>query len=192
MQGMNAEPGADLGALAWYLGMWVTMMAAMMLPSVAPMVLLYAHVSRERHRQGGASFIPTWVFVAGYLGAWTAFGLRLRRLPARHGRRPRVPRMDEAGPYDLRLVLGDGGHDPNHGGVILPDALRWLWRRESKVNHGRDAESRRRSVTFLIARASGSYSSSSSSLSSTCTIARATSFAHVPALQISSSSRRAS
>lgn len=30
--------------------------------------------------------------------------------------------------YDHRLVLGDGGHDPNHGGVILPDALRWLWR----------------------------------------------------------------
>ena len=32
--------------------------------------------------------------------------------------------------YDFRLVLGDGGHDPNHGGAILPDALRWLWRRE--------------------------------------------------------------
>jgi enterochelin esterase-like enzyme len=29
--------------------------------------------------------------------------------------------------YDLRLVLGDGGHDPNHAGAILPDALRWLW-----------------------------------------------------------------
>jgi enterochelin esterase-like enzyme len=34
--------------------------------------------------------------------------------------------------YDLRLVLGDGGHNPNHGGAILPDALRWLWRRESE------------------------------------------------------------
>jgi enterochelin esterase-like enzyme len=33
--------------------------------------------------------------------------------------------------YDLRLVLGDGGHDPNHCGAILPDALRWLWRREA-------------------------------------------------------------
>jgi enterochelin esterase-like enzyme len=33
--------------------------------------------------------------------------------------------------YDLRFVLGDGGHDPNHGGAILPDALRWLWRPES-------------------------------------------------------------
>lgn len=30
--------------------------------------------------------------------------------------------------YDLRLVLGDGPHDPNHAGVILPDGLRWLWR----------------------------------------------------------------
>jgi enterochelin esterase family protein len=30
--------------------------------------------------------------------------------------------------YDLRFVLGDGGHDPNHGGASLPDALRWPWR----------------------------------------------------------------
>ncbi|GAB2606435.1 esterase [Paractinoplanes abujensis] len=35
--------------------------------------------------------------------------------------------LAEAG-YDFRLVLGDGGHNPNHGGVLLPDALRWLWR----------------------------------------------------------------
>ncbi|HET6873721.1 MAG TPA: alpha/beta hydrolase-fold protein [Acidimicrobiales bacterium] len=31
--------------------------------------------------------------------------------------------------YDFRFVLGDGGHDVNHCGAILPDALRWLWRR---------------------------------------------------------------
>lgn len=35
--------------------------------------------------------------------------------------------LAEAG-YDFRLVLGDGGHSPNHGGVLLPDALRWIWR----------------------------------------------------------------
>ncbi|MDX2606192.1 hypothetical protein PV379_05860 [Streptomyces caniscabiei] len=35
--------------------------------------------------------------------------------------------LAEAG-YDFRLVLGDGGHSPDHGGVLLPDALRWLWR----------------------------------------------------------------
>jgi enterochelin esterase family protein len=33
------------------------------------------------------------------------------------------------GGYDLRFVLGDGGHSPNHGAAILPDALRWLWRK---------------------------------------------------------------
>jgi enterochelin esterase-like enzyme len=33
--------------------------------------------------------------------------------------------------YDFRFVVGDGAHNGNHDGVILPDALRWLWRRES-------------------------------------------------------------
>lgn len=33
----------------------------------------------------------------------------------------------EAG-YDIRLVVGDGGHSLNHAGVLLPDALRWIWR----------------------------------------------------------------
>ena len=30
--------------------------------------------------------------------------------------------------YDHRFVLGDGSHNGRHGGAILPDALRWLWR----------------------------------------------------------------
>jgi enterochelin esterase family protein len=34
--------------------------------------------------------------------------------------------LAEAG-YDVRLVLGDGGLNPNHAGVLLPDALRWHW-----------------------------------------------------------------
>ncbi|GAA1979664.1 alpha/beta hydrolase-fold protein [Terrabacter lapilli] len=33
--------------------------------------------------------------------------------------------LAEAG-YAVRLVLGDGGHSANHGGVLLPDALRWV------------------------------------------------------------------
>ena len=32
--------------------------------------------------------------------------------------------------YDYKLVYGDGGHNGRHGGVILPDSLRWLWRDE--------------------------------------------------------------
>ena len=30
--------------------------------------------------------------------------------------------------YDLKFVFGDGAHDGNHGGAILPESLRWLWR----------------------------------------------------------------
>jgi uncharacterized sulfatase len=30
--------------------------------------------------------------------------------------------------YDVKFVFGEGGHNGNHGGAILPDSLRWLWR----------------------------------------------------------------
>ncbi|MEK6274783.1 MAG: DUF2182 domain-containing protein [Actinomycetota bacterium] len=75
MRGMDAGPGTDLGGLGWFIGVWVTMMAAMMLPSVSPMVLTFARVSRERASRGQVAFVPTWVFVVGYLAAWTAYGL---------------------------------------------------------------------------------------------------------------------
>ena len=67
MHGMDEGPGTDLGGLAWFLGIWVTMMAAMMFPSVAPIALLHARVADGRS--------PTWLFLAGYLAVWTAFGL---------------------------------------------------------------------------------------------------------------------
>jgi predicted metal-binding membrane protein len=75
MEGMDAGPGTDLGGLGWFLGIWVTMMAAMMLPSALPMVLVFAKVSHGRHEQGRAALVPTWIFVAGYLAAWTGYGL---------------------------------------------------------------------------------------------------------------------
>jgi predicted metal-binding membrane protein len=75
MHGMDAGPGTELGGLGWYLGVWVTMMAAMMLPSVAPMVLVFSRVNRERASRRSAGATPTWVFVAGYLIAWTVYGL---------------------------------------------------------------------------------------------------------------------
>ena len=52
--------------------MWTAMMVGMMLPSAAPMILLYAAVSR-RQRGRGHVFAPTGVFAVGYLVAWTAF-----------------------------------------------------------------------------------------------------------------------
>ena len=54
--------------------MWAVMMVGMMLPSAAPMILLYATISR-RQRGRGHVFAPTGVFAAGYLVAWTAFSL---------------------------------------------------------------------------------------------------------------------
>jgi predicted metal-binding membrane protein len=74
MRGMDAGPGTDLGGVAWYLGIWTTMMAAMMLPSVAPMVLLFHRVSLERERRD-EPFVRTWVFSLSYLAVWTAYGL---------------------------------------------------------------------------------------------------------------------
>ncbi len=75
MGGMISGPGADLGQLGWFIGVWTPMMAAMMLPSVAPMVLTFARVTGERAKRSQAVFVPTWIFILGYFAAWTAFGL---------------------------------------------------------------------------------------------------------------------
>lgn len=52
--------------------MWTVMMAAMMIPSAAPMILMFAGVNRKRREQD-RPYVPTAVFVAGYLTVWTAF-----------------------------------------------------------------------------------------------------------------------
>ena len=54
-----------------FLTMWVTMMAAMMLPTVAPMVLAHLAVARRR----GEGAVPTSVFIGGYLLIWSAIGV---------------------------------------------------------------------------------------------------------------------
>ena len=76
MAGMDSAPGAALGALGFYVTVWVVMMAAMMFPSVAPTVMMYDRL-REGHRARGRGAAPdaTAIFVLGYLGVWTAAGL---------------------------------------------------------------------------------------------------------------------
>ncbi len=54
--------------------MWVVMMIAMMLPSVTPMALLFSKVHRTRRDQNNP-FIPTWIFLLGYLLVWMGFSL---------------------------------------------------------------------------------------------------------------------
>jgi predicted metal-binding membrane protein len=52
--------------------MWAVMMVAMMLPSAAPMILLFASVNRDR-RERASPVVPTAIFVAGYLSVWIGF-----------------------------------------------------------------------------------------------------------------------
>jgi len=54
--------------------MWWIMMAAMMLPSAAPMILLFGTVS-EHARASGKAFVPTAAFASSYLVVWGAFSL---------------------------------------------------------------------------------------------------------------------
>ncbi|MBA3264740.1 MAG: DUF2182 domain-containing protein [Thermoleophilaceae bacterium] len=76
MAGMDAGPGSDPGALGFFLTVWVVGMAAMMFPSVWPMVAVYARLqARRREFARPAAAARTVMFVGGYLLAWTGFGL---------------------------------------------------------------------------------------------------------------------
>lgn len=77
-------PVMDGVAMAWtpayaltMLAMWWIMMIAMMIPSAAPMVLLYGRVARHAQQKGqrpqGA--LPTPLFVLGYLASWLGFSI---------------------------------------------------------------------------------------------------------------------
>ncbi|NQV22661.1 MAG: DUF2182 domain-containing protein [Rhodospirillales bacterium] len=83
MEGMAAAASmsmsADAPVMAWSLtdtalmfAMWWIMMVGMMVPSAAPMILTFATVNR-RKREREQPFVPTLIFVAGYLVAWGLF-----------------------------------------------------------------------------------------------------------------------
>ena len=64
--------GATEVFLTWV--MWAVMMVAMMTPSAAPMILTFAVLNRRRLARRGP-FIPTTVFVLGYLLVWGGFSI---------------------------------------------------------------------------------------------------------------------
>jgi len=69
MAGMDAGPSSNLGALGWFVGVWVVMMAAMMLPALAPTVGLYATMTRCR------GLDRPLVFAGSYLVVWGCAGV---------------------------------------------------------------------------------------------------------------------
>ena len=68
MSGMDDGPWTGLGGFGWFIGVWVVMMAAMMFPSVAPTVALYARMSHRSH-------LAPYVFATGYLLTWALAGV---------------------------------------------------------------------------------------------------------------------
>jgi predicted metal-binding membrane protein len=103
MRGMDAGPGMDLGSLGFYLGVWLTMTAAMMLPSTMPVVIAYRHVGR--HPRAGTTF-----FLGGYLAAWTGYGLVA--FAVYRGVRAAAPaflRWDSGGRYVAGAALAAAG-----------------------------------------------------------------------------------
>ena len=116
--GMDIGPGTDLGSLGWFVVVWTTMMAAMMLPSVAPMAVASARAA---------------VFAVGYLLTWVAFGVLAYAL------------VEGVRSLDLGLLAWDHVGRYLAGGVILSAALYELSAAKGRcLRQCRDAELLRR------------------------------------------------
>jgi len=103
MRGMDMGPGSSLGSLSFFTATWATMMTAMMLPSAVPAVLAFDRGSPRRP-------VPSVLFVAGYLIAWTAVGLVFYAMISL-GRAVdlRLLGWDQAGPYIAGGVIAAAG-----------------------------------------------------------------------------------
>jgi predicted metal-binding membrane protein len=77
MNGMDMGVATRLGSFAFFVALWATMMAAMMLPGAAPAVLRRAHAS------GRVRAVP--LFVGSYLAVWTLVGVAVYALYRPHG-----------------------------------------------------------------------------------------------------------
>ncbi len=93
--------------------MWAVMMVGMMLPSAAPMILLYARVGRHASERGTIFAATTW-FAGGYLLAWTLFALLATTAQWL---------LDRA----LLLDAGMAGVTDTFGGLVLIAAGLYQW-----------------------------------------------------------------
>jgi predicted metal-binding membrane protein len=104
MSGMAATltMGMDAGL---FLAVWVAMMAAMMFPAAAPMVLMFAQVQAGKRRQRLPT-VSTWLFAGAYLAIWAVVGI--------------LAYAAAVGAQDLGSSvswIGEGG--PRFGGLLL-------------------------------------------------------------------------
>lgn len=93
--------------------MWAVMMLAMMVPTAAPMIITFAAVNRRR-RERDQPFVPTGVFLSGYLVVWFGFSI--------------AATMTQWGLHQGALLSGMMGNAvPLAGGVILVAAGAFQW-----------------------------------------------------------------
>jgi predicted metal-binding membrane protein len=77
MNGMDMGVATQLGSFAFFVALWVSMMAAMMLPGAAPAVLRLAHANGRVR--------AVLLFVGSYLAVWTLVGVAVYALYRPHG-----------------------------------------------------------------------------------------------------------
>jgi predicted metal-binding membrane protein len=93
MNGMDMGVATRLGSFAFFAGLWVWMMAAMMLPGAAPAVL------RRAYGSGGVRAVP--LFVGSYLAVWALVGVAVYALYRPHGPAAAGAVVIAAGVYEL-------------------------------------------------------------------------------------------
>jgi len=57
-----------------FIALWIVMMVAIMFPTAAPMILMFARIYNGK-RDRGQSVVPAWVFTCAYLLVWSATGI---------------------------------------------------------------------------------------------------------------------
>jgi predicted metal-binding membrane protein len=93
MNGMDMGVATRLGSFVFFVALWVSMMAAMMLPGAAPAVVRRAHAS------GRVRAVP--LFVGSYLAVWTLVGVAVYALYRPHGSFAAGAVVIAAGVYEL-------------------------------------------------------------------------------------------
>lgn len=132
MSGPDVKPWAA-GAIMPLFLMWAEMMVAMMIPSAAPMILTFAMVNRKRREQE-RPFVPTGLFLLGYLIVWTAFSFAAAVAQwALHGAALLTPMMESSSP-----LLGGGL-------LIIAGIFQWTPWKHACLSHCRSP------LQFLLA-----------------------------------------
>lgn len=93
MHGMDMGVATQLGSFAFFVVLWVSMMAAMMLPGAAPAV------SRHARATGRVRGVP--LYIASYLAAWILVGVAVYALYRPHGSLAAGAVAIAAGVYEL-------------------------------------------------------------------------------------------